>query len=186
VTELANKLRAREDLTEKRLKALWTNLASEDARLAHAAMRVLAADPATSVPFLGDRVRPARVGPPPEELVLKWIADLDSDEVRVREAAADKLKRFGAGAKPALGKALAAKPTPEAERRIKELLLTMGQPVPPEELRDLRAVDVLEQSGTEEARRVLRSLAGGAETASLTRAAKRALRRLASQEKQSR
>jgi hypothetical protein len=85
-----------------------------------------------------------------------------------------------------LGKALAARPTPKAERRIKELLLTTDRPVPPEELRDLRAVDVLEQSGTEAARRVLRSLAGGAETASLTRAAKGALRRLGSQDKQSR
>jgi len=40
-------------------------------------------------------------------------------------------------------------------------------------------VDVLEHIGTDEARQILRTLADGAETASLTRAAKQALARLA-------
>jgi hypothetical protein len=84
-----------------------------------------------------------------------------------------------------LEKALATKPPLEAARRIERLLETLEQPLPPDELNVLRAVDVLEQIGTEEARGLLRSLAEGKETASLTRAAKQALARLGRQGKES-
>ena len=49
----------------------------------------------------------------------------------------------------------------------------------PEELRALRAVELLEQLDTPGARRLLRSLAGGAAGARLTREAKEALDRSA-------
>jgi hypothetical protein len=51
--------------------------------------------------------------------------------------------------------------------------------LPPERLRAVRAVQVLEYAGTAEARRLLKGLAGGAEGAGLTSQAKQALGRLA-------
>jgi hypothetical protein len=185
VTDLADKVRIRPELDEERLTALWSELSGDDDRRAHAAMWGLAAAPARSVTFLRTKVRPV---PPVEwdgEQVRRWITDLDSDEFQVRDAATRELERLGGLAKPALEKALATKPPLEAARRIERLLERLDQPVPPEELSALRAVDVLEQIGTEEARLLLRSLAEGAEAASLTRAAKQALARLASQGKES-
>ena len=50
---------------------------------------------------------------------------------------------------------------------------------PPERLREWRALEVLEQIGTPEARAVLKALAEGAPAARLTQGAKVALERLA-------
>jgi hypothetical protein len=184
VTDLAEGLRPRApELTDEHLAELWDALLRENGATAHPAMRELAAAPARGLPLLRAKVRPLAVADAEEKQLRRWIADLDDDSFAVREAATANLERVGAAAKPLLEKALAAKPSPEAARRLKGLLETMRQPIPPEELRALRGVDVLEQIGTEEARRVLRALAAGAETASLTRAAKQALARLADEGK---
>jgi hypothetical protein len=50
--------------------------------------------------------------------------------------------------------------------------------IPPEDLRHIRAVEVLEGLGTPEARNLLEELAKGAADATLTREAKASLRRL--------
>ena len=102
-------------------------------------------------------------------------ASLDS----VREKAAGELERWGERAVPALRRALVGGPSPEARRQIERLLGRLDGPVTaPEALRAVRAVEVLEQAGTPEARRVLEALAGGAPEARLTREAKASLGRL--------
>jgi hypothetical protein len=56
---------------------------------------------------------------------------------------------------------LAAKPSPEARQRIDELLKRMRE-WPPERLRILRALEVLEAINSAESRRIIDSLAQGA------------------------
>jgi hypothetical protein len=56
--------------------------------------------------------------------------------------------------------------------------LTTGKVLPAEALRAIRAVEVLEQLGTPEARQVLQNLADGAPGHKLTRHAEAALKRL--------
>jgi hypothetical protein len=67
----------------------------------------------------------------------------------------------------------------EVKRRAEELLAAVRDaPLPPDALRGLRAVRVLETLGTKEARAVLAGLARGRPEARLTQEARAALGRL--------
>jgi hypothetical protein len=108
----------------------------------------------------------------------KLLADLDGDSFEVREAAAKRLKELGLHAEPALRAALNAKPSLEQRRRIEPLLAALAetpQSLSAEDLRELRAVIVLERIGSPEARRRLEDAAKGPSSARLTRQARAAL-----------
>ena len=79
-------------------------------------------------------------------------------------------------AEPMLGQALQNNPSLEMRRRIEAILAAPRRPQAGD-LRNLRAIAVLERIGTPEARVILEKLGGGAPTAE-TRAAQAALRRL--------
>jgi hypothetical protein len=112
--------------------------------------------------------------------VAKWITDLDSDEFAVLDRAAKELDRLGELAEPALRKALAGRPSAEVRRQVRRLLDRLEGPVQtPQVLRGLRAVEVLEGIGTDEARRLLERLAKEAPAPRLVRESRAALDRLA-------
>jgi hypothetical protein len=159
-------------------KALWDALAEKRMRPAHQAMRVLAAAPDRAVALFRERLRPAAGEAIDDKKIRQWIKDLDDDAFEVRQRATAALARFGAYLRPTLKKARDATASLETKLRLDDLLGAMDRPPTSEELRDLRAVDVLEQIGTKEARKLLRALASGATQASLTQAASRALKRL--------
>jgi WD40 repeat protein len=157
---------------------LWADLASPDAARAYAAVLKLAAAPREAVAFLDRRIRPA-AAPDPRRM-MPLIAQLDSGQFAERQKATEELEQLGDLAEPALRKALADPPSPEARQRINELLDKLERRVPPSEtLRALRALEVLEQAGTPEAQRLLKRLAEGAPQARLTADAKAALDRMA-------
>src|SRR5207253_2866828 len=79
---------------------------------------------------------------------------------------------------PALRAELQTLPSLEKRRRIESLLEKLDAIRAPERQRSLRAVGVLEQTATPAARRVLQTLASGAEEVRLTIEAKSALERL--------
>src|SRR5439155_25641325 len=80
------------------LEPLWADLAGTDAAKAYAALNRLAARPAESVPLLRDRLRAAaRV---PAERLQRWIADLNDDDIEVRNAATGQLAALGSQAVP--------------------------------------------------------------------------------------
>jgi hypothetical protein len=67
----------------------------------------------------------------------------------------------------------------EVRLRVERLLdAAADQPLPPEELRLMRALAAVEHAGTPEARALLRDLAAGAPEARVTEGARAALRRL--------
>jgi RNA polymerase sigma factor (sigma-70 family) len=159
------------------IRSAWSDLDREDARVAYQAVRLLAEAPALSLPLLRKQLTPAAAGDTAS--IDRWIADLSRDAVADRERATRELERQGEQAEDALRRALAAEPSAEARRRIEELLARIEGPVTdPERLRQIRALEVLEFLGTAEARQVLRTLAGGAADAPLTRDALAAERRL--------
>src|SRR5947208_991283 len=89
------------------------------------------------------------------------------------------LGRLEGQAEQPLRRALQAKPSPEAAKRLKELLdrLEAG-PASGPDLRNVRAVELLEQLNTGESRRLREELSRGAPGARLTEEARVALRRL--------
>src|SRR5262249_55315026 len=135
----------------------------------------------TAVPFLKERLRPAEPADP--ERIRQLIADLDSQQFAAREAASKELTSLGAEAEPALRAALKGSPSAEHRRRVEAILAVLGsRRVPsPEVPRRLRALQVLEQIGSTEARQHLETLARGAPAAIETREAGAALGRLTRQ-----
>jgi hypothetical protein len=164
-------------LTVKERDSLWADLASVDAARAYQAVWALAGAPKETLSLLQERLRAIPILEAGR--VARLIEALDDDRFAVREKASSELDRFEDGVVFELRTALAKTKSAEARRRIEELLTKNGGRVPsPDGLRALRAVEVLEQFGTLEARKVLQSLAGGAAEANLTREARIALERL--------
>lgn len=169
------------DLSAETLTASWAALAGTDAEKAFAAVKVLAAAPGRSVPFLGARLAPvARVGP---DALARLVGDLDSPTFARRQRATEQLERLEYAAEPALREALKAAPTLEMKRRLEHLLGSLDPRRPSGAVcRRVRSVEVLERAGTPAARELLRVLATGAPAAILTREARAAVRRLAAQD----
>ncbi|HTU21177.1 MAG TPA: WD40 repeat domain-containing protein [Gemmataceae bacterium] len=156
------------------LAGLWSDLAAEDAPKAFQAVWALVAAPQQSVALLRERLRPAD-----DRQIIRCIAELDSDEFKVREQAHKFLENQGETAEFALRGALRETTSAEVRRRIHDLLEKLRKAsLSPKSLQELRAVEVLEHIGTPEARNVIASLAKGAPQARLTREAKAALKRL--------
>jgi WD40 repeat protein len=168
---------ASESLPNRSVEDLWNDLAGTDACVAHQAIWALVADPKRSVPFIEKNLRPA---PEPDRRQLKqWLADLDSDDFAVRQQAARGLEKLEEAAESALQARLQAEPSAEVRRTVERLLARLHEPwLTGQRLRQVRAVEALEQTGTEGARQLLEALAGGAKEARLTREAKSSLRRL--------
>jgi RNA polymerase sigma factor (sigma-70 family) len=158
------------------LAAAWDGLAQPEAAAAFRAAGRLRADPAGAVALLAARLTPAEVIPAGRMAAL--IADLGSPKFATRRQATDALRRLGRRAESALRRVRDRSDSLEVRRRAGKLLEALEQPTPPpEELRALRAVEVLEWVGTPAARRLLAAFAGGAPDAPLTQAAGAALRR---------
>src|SRR5262249_15312406 len=145
----------------KQLEERWADLRNAEAANAYVVIwRMNDIPPDLVVEYLRPRLRPE---PAPDPAKLRQlIADLNSDTFRVREKAVKELQDLGHLAVPALRKALDQKPAPEAARRIEQLLARKSDVGSrPEQLRRLRAMQVLERAATKEARALLTELAEG-------------------------
>jgi hypothetical protein len=105
------------------------------------------------------------------------LADLENGRVELRRRAESELEGLGDLAEPALRKALDGEPPLVLRQRIERLLDKLFVPTPGQ-MRDLRAIELLELLSGSDARQVLVSLVGGLRSARLTQAAKDALERL--------
>lgn len=157
------------------LDALWIDLA-KDGLTAHRAMTKLLTEEAT-VRFLTGSLRPAVK--PEEAQVKQWLADLGSPQFERREAAQKQLARVGEWIEPTLQETLKTTSDAEVRRRLTDLLENFSRlEARPEQLRELRAVEVLERIGNAQARHLLETLVKGTPVARLTREAKESLTRL--------
>jgi hypothetical protein len=111
--------------------------------------------------------------------LARLIIDLGDEEFTVRQAAVRRLKGFGIRARGALRRGLAVSTDLERTQHIRRLLAGLeNTPLPPELLRDLRAIQTLEKAGTPAAQAILERLARGGEHGPRTQAAREALSRL--------
>jgi hypothetical protein len=158
------------------LDALWTDLAGKDAGRAFDAIRKLCASPDQAVTLIKERVRPAT--PADAKRLARLLADLQSERFEQRRQAQAELEGLGELAEPALRKALADDPPLDLRQRLERLLKLSGKGPPAGQMRELRAVEVLELMGSPAARQVLHALAGGVPGPRLTREASSASQRL--------
>jgi WD40 repeat protein len=135
--------------------ALWRDLEGNDPARAFKAIAALASVPGEAVPLLKERLRPRP--PVSPGVIAKLIADLDSNQYEVRERAEEELAKLGVAAEEALAGAARSRSL-EVRRRAEQLRARL-RGIPPERLRVLRAIEVLERSGTPAARELLRELA---------------------------
>jgi RNA polymerase sigma factor (sigma-70 family) len=156
----------------------WADLASPDAATAYAAVwRIADAADDVSLLLLKKHLRP--ITATETERIARLIADLDSNQFRVRDRAFKELSDLGHAARPALRAALAKKPSAESASRLEQLLSKpVGPPSAGESLRTWRALAALEAKGTPAAAAFLKELAAGAD-GWLTDEAKAAVNRLA-------
>jgi tricorn protease-like protein len=167
--------------TAAELDAMWETLIGQDGKRAYQVIRELGQVPEQSIPLFKkelDKLVAARPEIDPRQ-IEQYVAELDHQRYKVRERASEELARVGLAALPALRRALEGKPSLEQRRRI-EFLLERLQPtnVPPEEMRWLRAIEVLETVGSKEARQLLQTLAKKAYQDRLVLEAKTSLERL--------
>lgn len=164
-------------LEDGRVEGMWNALTGDDSARVYLASLRLMGSPRQVVPFLRDRVRPVQA-PDPAKLT-QLLTDLDSKQFTARQKASDELEKLGELAIHSVNQALAAKPSLERQQRLERVRerLVAAMNLTAEQRQALRTVEVLERIGTTEAREVLRSLAGGAAGAQVTRHAQAALAR---------
>lgn len=144
--------RKQEPLNRQQLDGLWSVLGG-DAAKADRALWELARAPQQSVPFLRERLRLGALAD--TQQVAKLVTDLDSENFSVREKAAHMLQEMDERVEEDLHKTLAGNPSLETRRQIEQLLERRET----EWVRKVRAIEVLEHSGTQEARHVLEEIA---------------------------
>jgi HEAT repeat protein len=133
--------------------------------------------PADTARYFAERVQPGEALDP--QRVQRLLADLDSDEFAVREAASSTLEGLDQQAIPFLESTLNSTESAEVRGRVSRILGRLwGAVIPLEQIRRVRAVAVLERIGDGESKNLLKKWAGGPAGAPLTTEAAAALKRL--------
>jgi WD40 repeat protein len=159
------------------LEACWTDL-SADGPAPYRAVRRLVASPGPAVAFLAGRLQPAAKVEP--QHIAQLIANLGSEQYKLRQKATKDLSDLGPIAANAIDKALAEKMPLEVLQRLRAIReQSENGALPPEILRQIRAVETLEAIGTAAAQQLLETLSKGAEEAWQTKEARASLLRLA-------
>jgi hypothetical protein len=133
--------------------------------------------PGQAVPLLARHIAPVPYASDAD--VSRLIARLDGDKAAERDASAKALAALHEHAEPALRAALAKAPSPEARRRLRQLLRLAERPITDlKRQRAVRAIEVLEHAGDAAAGAVLRRMTRGAAGARETAEALDSLARL--------
>jgi WD40 repeat protein len=162
-------------LKEEELVKAWTALGG-NAYQAYAAIYRLAGVPGQALPFLEKQLK--LVTPLDPKRVEKLLIQLNSKVTVEREQAFAELPKYGQWALREVKAALEKKQGPEMRGRLEDLVpLIRDYPAFAEQTQAMRIIELLEQIGTADARRLLETLADG-ERPQFTEAARAALRRL--------
>ncbi|MCI0463765.1 MAG: WD40 repeat domain-containing protein [Gemmataceae bacterium] len=166
--------RVNKALSAEELEKEWQHLGGE-ARRAFRAIWILAAAAEQAVAKARKELQPVKAVD--DKVIARCITDLGSAKFAVREKAMAELKKAGDQAWPALRKVLAGTSLLETKMRARQLLDMQFNP-PPDRLRLIRSLEVLEHIDNREARALLQALSNGAPRAWLTQEATRMLQRM--------
>jgi hypothetical protein len=159
------------------VSSLWDVLGDDDPVKVYSAVWALADRSQDSIALVRTHARPQRTKPDAER-VRGLIADLNDDEFTKRETASRELAKLGDAVEADLREALAKADAPEQRRRLETLVSRLRRELSLEELRQVRALGVLEMIGNAEAAGLLRTLADDTAGGPVPRQAKAALERL--------
>jgi WD40 repeat protein len=164
-------------LQTEQLETLWQDLTVDnDFRL----QRVFAsfrAAPADTAAFLGKKLNP--VGEAEKTRIKALLNNLDADEPKTREKAMENLQELAAAFEPLLAGVARDHEPGEVRNRVRFILRQQREKAVPQKLLvQIRALIVLEQLGTAQARQALEKMANGAAGARVTEEAKQAFERL--------
>jgi hypothetical protein len=159
--------------SDARRDELWRMLADPEA--GYAAAWELLDHPAEAVALLKTKVAPAV--PPDAAAIRALVRQLGSDVFREREAAEKKLISLGEAAVPTLREAMAGDLSAEGKERGEKVIAAVSGGLTADQLRQRRAVAVLEWSERPAADEWLRKLAAGDPAARLTKDARAAAER---------
>ncbi|MCI0641928.1 MAG: hypothetical protein L0Y72_11435 [Gemmataceae bacterium] len=164
-------------LVQVDVEKLWTDLAATDVPVAYRAIWIMQGHADKSVRLLDTHLQ---LEPPlPDKLLPQLIADLDNETFAVRQKAEQKLRDFGKEVEPLLTAALKTERPLESERRLRGLLDEIErQQYSPRQLRQARAIVVLERIGDDASIKTLKRLAQGRSTSPQSIQALAALQRL--------
>ncbi len=159
------------------LESAWNDLAKRDAAESLQSEGRFLRTPADAVKFFAERIKPVETLDP--KRVERLLADLDSNAFAVREAASKALAGLDGQAMPYLEQTLKRTDSAEVRVRVTRLLeQRRGTALTADQIRQIRAVMVLERIGDGEAKDVLKRWAGGPMGARLTTEAAAAVKRL--------
>ena len=149
------------------IERAWAQLAEPGADKAFAAMRFLEASPQAALNLLERELKPYTQED--EQNLNRWIEQVNHDRYAVRDRATRALVNEGRAARPILEAKLTRKLPPETENRIQGILRATDQgQLSLEELRQRRAIQVLEWLNTPASRALLLKLSLGGPKASRT------------------
>jgi dipeptidyl aminopeptidase/acylaminoacyl peptidase len=159
------------------LPKLWQALGDADPPAAHHAIEKMTSAPGLVVPWLSKQLKVVPIADP--ERLSKLIADLGNEQFALRQKASVELRNLKEAAEPALRDALERKLPLELHDRVKLLLDKLDSGITnADQMRESRAVLILERIASPEARALLETLSRGVPTARLTQEARDALARL--------
>jgi WD40 repeat protein len=162
-------------LTRTQREVCWAEL-SRDARSTIRASNRLAADPASAIELLRERLKPIDSVDP--DRIKRLLVKLDSPQYSARESASSELAALGERIRPRLKAAMLTSTSAEVRHRLGLLLADSAVVPSPRRWRQFRAIALLERIGTSEAAAILSNLTKGDPAASETQAAIEALKRI--------
>jgi WD40 repeat protein len=145
-------------LSDKELAACWESLTASDASKAYEARADLLHAAESTVPFFAKRLQPAPAID--SKVVDALFKKLDSDNFKERDEASRDLEMLGELVREPMRKVLAGDPAIEARQRLQVLLAKLDQ-LSPSQLRQVRAIEILEIIGTPGALAIIERLAKG-------------------------
>jgi RNA polymerase sigma factor (sigma-70 family) len=159
------------------LERAWNDLAAREAGVSFQSEGRFLAAPAETVKLFAEKVKPVEALDP--KRIRRLLADLDSEVFAVREAASKALLGLDEQAIPYLAEALKGPKSLEFRLRANRILEQKRRAaITSEQLRQIRAVTVLEWVGDGASKQLLKRWAGGPAGALLTVEASAALKRL--------
>ncbi|MDZ4818810.1 MAG: hypothetical protein SGJ20_07540, partial [Planctomycetota bacterium] len=168
-------------LDPQQIEAHWTELGSPDPGRVQRAVWKLATAQSESLAILQERIKPVPVDEQTSNQIAQLVLQMDDDQFTLREQASEQAAALGENAEPFLREALQTSESAEVRYRIRQLLDQFAAKplvVPVDQLRAIRAVQILQQVNSPEARELLKELSTGAPEARLTQAAVAALESL--------